>query len=96
MSDQAKLLTFRSTALSLSQAIAELTAALMTMESGETVHIILPSLQDTQFQKWGYAVRAVCKQWDALIADGNVMLHLIKRADGRHECLYEAEFDIQK
>jgi len=96
MSDYTKLLTFRSTAPSLSHVIAELTAALMTMESGETVHIILPSLQDKQFQKWGYAVRALCKQWDALIADGNVMLYLTKQADGRRECLYKVEFDLQK
>lgn len=96
MADHAKLRAFRDGALSLSQVIAVLTASLMTLESGHRLHIILPGLNDQQFQKWRYAVLSLCKQWGALITNGKVMLSLLKREDGRHECLYEAEFDIQK
>jgi hypothetical protein len=96
MSRQVNLRTFRDNALSLSQVIAELTGVLITMEPGDPLHIILPSLKDEQFQKWRYAVLALCKQWEARISDGKVMLYMIKRKDGRHECLYEAEFDILK
>jgi hypothetical protein len=96
MSDQTKTLTFHDTAPSLSQVIAELTAALETMESGETLRIVLPSLRDEQFPKWRYAILALCKQWNALVADGNVTHYQIEREDGRHACLYEADFVIQK
>jgi hypothetical protein len=96
MSDHAKLLTFRDTAPSLSQVMAVLTASRMSLESGERVHLILPSLTDKPFQKWRYAVRSLCKQWEARIIDGTAMLSMHKREDGRHVCLYEAELDIQK
>ena len=41
MSGHAKVLSFRDTAPSLSQGIAALTTSLMTLESGEIVHIIV-------------------------------------------------------
>jgi hypothetical protein len=68
----------------------------MLLEPGETLHIIWPSLTDKQFQKWTYALRSLCKQWDALTTNGKTTLQLIKGEDGRRECLYVAEFNLQK
>jgi hypothetical protein len=94
MSDHTKPLTFRDPALALKEALAVLTASLMTLEVGDTLRVILPSLNDKQFQKWRYAVITLCKQWDALITNGSVLLSMFKSENGKHECLYEAEFDI--
>ena len=95
-SDQALTLTFRDGNHTLAQFLADLTAALDALASGERVLVMLPQSDGKSLQEWRYATITLCNQLHVRFMGGKSTHYTIGKENGRHGCLYEAEYVIQK